>query len=122
MSQDRDEIERLQRLRERQLQLRDPKAKDNEIQHRISKRYKKEKLTVGGVIRDLPGKWLGTIFGAIVGVIIAIAFNLLVESEAFWIEYVGYFIILICLVMGRGLGAAMDWRDQDHKALVKRGR
>jgi hypothetical protein len=122
VSNDNDEVERLRRLRERQLRLRDPKAKDREIQHRISTRYRKEKLTLGGVIRDVPGKWLGTIFGAIFGVIIAIAFNLLIEYEAFWIEYVGYFIILVCLVMGRGLGAAMDWREEDHESLVQRGR
>jgi hypothetical protein len=120
MGSHNDEIERIKRIRDRQLNLRDPKAKDDAMQHRIASRYKVEKLTVKGVLRDIPGRWMGTILGAIVGVVVAIAFNLLVESDAFWIEYVGYFLILVCIVLGRGLGAAMDWREEDHKALVKR--
>ena len=68
----------------------------------------------------IPGKWISTIVGAVVGIILAVAFNLLVESEAFWIEYVGYFLVALCAILGRGLGAAMDWRDEDHEALVNR--
>ena len=120
MSSQNDEVERLRRLRERQIRLRDPKAKDRKVQHKVSARYKKEELTVEGVIRDIPGKWMGTILGAILGIILAVAFNLLVESEAFWIEYVGYFLVAVCAILGRGLGAAMDWRDGDHEALVNR--
>jgi uncharacterized membrane protein len=120
MSSHNDEIERIKRLRERQLKLRDPKAKDRQIQHKIASRYHKEKLTFRDVLRDIPGKWMGMILGAIVGIILAIALNLLVVSDIFWIEYVGYFIVLVCIVMGRALGAAMDWRDEDHDALVKR--
>jgi hypothetical protein len=120
MNTHNDENERIKRIRDRQLSLRDPKAKDNAMQHRIASRYKAEKLTVESVLRDIPGRWIGTILGAIIGVIVAIAFNLLVESDAFWIEYVGYFLVLVCIVFGRGLGAAMDWREEDHDALVKR--
>jgi hypothetical protein len=116
-----DEIERIRRLRERQLKQRDPKAKDNAVQHRIAQRYKPKKLTAADVIRDIPGKWLGTIFGALFGIIVAVAINLLVDFPASWMEYVLYFLVLVCAVMGRGLGAAMDWRDEDHDALVKRG-
>jgi hypothetical protein len=118
MSNQNDEVERLRHLRDRQIRLRDPKAYDRKVQHKISSRYKVEKLTVDRVIQDIPGKWMGTILGAILGIIFAIAFNLLVESEAFWIEYVGYFLVALCAILGRGLGAAMDWRDEDHEALV----
>jgi hypothetical protein len=121
MSRQDDEIERLKRIRDRQIRLRDPKAKDRAAQHKIASRYKEEKITAGSVIRDIPGRWLGTIFGGIFGIVIAVAFHLLVQYDAFWIEYVGYFIVLVCLVLGRGLGAAMDWREEDHDALVKRG-
>ena len=116
-----DEIERLKRLRERQLRLRDPKAKDNAVQHKISQRYKPQKLTAASVIQDIPGKWLGMIFGALLGTILAVAINVLIDFEASWMEYVIYILIFFCAVIGRGLGAAMDWRDEDHDALVKRG-
>ena len=121
MSRQDDEIERLKRIRDRQITLRDPKEKDRVVQHKIASRYKKEKITAGSMIRDMSGRWLGTILGGIIGILIAIAFHLLVQYDAFWIEYVGYFIVLVCIVMGRGLGAAMDWREGDHDALVKRG-
>ncbi len=120
MSSQNDEIERIKRIRERQLQLRDPKAKDRQIQSRVASRYEKEKVTVNSVIRDIPGKWIGMFLGAIIGFILAIAINLLVDFPAAWMEYLVYFIVLVCVVMGRGLGAAMDWRDEDHEALVKR--
>ena len=118
---DQDEIERIKRLRERQLKLRDPKAKDNAVQHKIAQRYKPKKYTVADAIQDIPGKWLGTIFGALFGIIGAVAINILVEFEAFWMEYAMYFLVLVCAILGRGLGAAMDWTDEDHDALVKRG-
>ena len=122
MSNQNDEIERLKRLRERQIRSRDPTAKDRQVQRKVSARYKKEKLTVGGIIRDIPGKWLGTILGAIVGLIMGIGIVLILKSEAFWMEYIPYFLVLVGAVMGRGLGAAMDWRDEDHEELVRRGR
>ena len=117
---DKDEIERLKRIRDRQIRARDPQAKDREIQHRIATRYKKPKLTVKSIIEDIPGKWQGTILGAILGIIIAIAINVLLDFEAAWMEYVVYLIIFICAAMGRALGAAMDWREEDHEKLVKR--
>ena len=48
-------------------------------------------------------------------------FSAVIQYDAFWIEYVGYLLVLVCIVLGRGLGAAMDWREEDHDALVKRG-
>ncbi len=117
---DNDEIERLKRIRDRQIQLRDPQAKDREVQHRVASRYKKPELTVKSIIKDIPGKWMGTILGAIVGIIIAVALNLALDFEAAWMEYAIYLIVAICAAMGRALGAAMDWREEDHEKLVKR--
>jgi hypothetical protein len=121
MSNQNDEIERLKRLRDRQIRLRDPKAKDNAIQHKIAQRYKPQKLTLAAVIENIPGKWWGMFFGAIIGLIIAIAINVLVDFPSSWMEWIAYLFVLIGIVMGRLLGAAMDWADEDHDALVKRG-
>lgn len=120
MSNQQDEIERIRRIRERQLSLRDPKAKDRAVHHMISSHYTKERLTLGGMIRDLPGKWLGMFCGGFIGLIIAVAFNLLIQTELTWIKYVAYIIVLFGIAIGRALGAAMDWRDEDHDALVNR--
>ena len=121
MSSQNDEIERIKRLRERQIRLRDPRAKDHEIQHKIAQRYKPRKLTLASVIEDVPGKWWGMLFGAIIGLIIAITINVLVDFPSYWMEWIIYLLVLIGGVTGRFLGAAMDWTDEDHDALVKRG-
>lgn len=120
MGSNKDEMERLKRLRDRQLELRDPKAKDRAVQHQIAARHTKDKITVDSVIRDIPGAWIGMFLGGIVGLIIAVAVNVLLDFDASWMEYVVYLIVLVGVILGRGLGAAMDWRDEDHDALVKR--
>lgn len=120
MSNPQDEIERIRRIRERQLALRDPKAKDRAVHQYISSRYTKEKLTLSGVIRDIPGKWIGMFIGGAIGLIIAIALQLLLQTELTWIKYVGYILVFFGIAIGRGLGASMDWRDEDHDALVNR--
>ena len=117
---DQEEIERLKRIRDRQIRLRDPQAKDHEIQHRIASRYEKPKLTLESIIKDIPGKWMGMIVGGILGIIIAVTLNVVLDFEVAWMEYALYLIVAICAAMGRALGAAMDWREEDHEALVKR--
>jgi hypothetical protein len=121
MSSQNDEVERLRRLRDRQISLRDPKAKDHAIQHKIAQRYKPKKLTLASVIEAIPGRWIGMFFGGLFGLIIAIAINVLVDFPAAWMEWIAYLLILVGVFLGRGLGAAMDWTDEDHDALVKRG-
>jgi len=115
-----DEIERLKRIRDRQIQLRDPQAKDREVQHLVASRYKKPKLTLEGIIKDIPGKWMGMIVGGILGIIIAVTLNVVLDLKVVWMEYALYLIVAICAAMGRALGAATDWREEDHEKLVKR--
>ena len=119
MSDQRDEVERIQRIRERQLRLRDPKLRERQFQHKVASRYRPDRLTIGQAIRELPGKWLGTIAGGLIGILVAIAFHILVELDAAWVDYASYGIVLSGLVLGRGVGAALDWRDEDHDALVR---
>ena len=119
---DRDkELERIKRIREQQLRARDPTKKDRAFQQRVSARQASTgKLTLSSVIRDIPGKWLGTILGTLVGIVAAILVHLLVDLEARWVDWLSYFLVFAGIAMGRGLGAAMDWREEDHDALVKR--
>lgn len=63
MSNQDDEIRRLQRLRNEQLNSRDPTAKDRAKMQRISKRHHKSRqpFTLKRILRDLPAKWLLTL-------------------------------------------------------------
>lgn len=109
-SQD-DEIERIKRIRERQLSDRDPRARDKAFYGRISARRQGKKLTFQSVLADFRAKWTWMLGGLIIGIVLALALNQLFQAT--WAQYVGYFIILFCVVMGRMFGAIRDWGDED---------
>jgi hypothetical protein len=120
MSQQNDEIERIRRIRDRQLQLRDPRAREHKVQRKAAARYKPQKLSLGSAIQEVPGKWLGTVGGGLLGVLLGVLFDLLVASGEWWIRYVPYVIAFAGLALGRMLGAILDWQEGDHDALVRR--
>ena len=119
MGSQNDEIERLKRIRERQLSDRDPGKRDKRFQYKVSQRPKK-KLTVEDILKDIPSKVWGMIIGGIIGVALAIALNAALGEILPWIQYVGIIIVLGLVVLGRLLGAATSWREEDHEKLVKR--
>jgi len=59
------------------------------------------------------------IIGGMIGLVVAIVLSKAMETEASWIEYVGYVIVLAGVVLGRGVGMAMDWSEEDHKKLIR---
>lgn len=119
MSNRNDEIERIQRIREQQIKARDPRAHHRKFQQKISARHRKETFSLQDILTNIPTKWWGMIIGGIVGLIVAILFNKAIETEASWMEYVGYVIVFAGIVLGRGVGAALDWSEEDHKKLVR---
>lgn len=120
MGTQNDEIERIQRIRDRQLQLRDPKAKERKVQRAAAARYKPQKVSLAGAIEEVPGKWLGTILGGLIGVLLGVLFDLLVASDEWWMRYVPYLIAFAGLALGRMLGVILDRQEGDHDALVRR--
>ncbi len=113
MSGQDDEIRRLQRLRAEQLNARDPTAKERAKQQRIAARRRstQKKTTVWTVIMDFPAKWLLMIVGALIGLLIAVLLNIIVQAQ--WAQIVGGVIVVFGLVAGRVLGAVRDWGDED---------
>ena len=119
MSNRKDEIERIQRIRDQQIRARDPRAHDRKRQQKVSARRSEKKFSFQDLLRSIPTKWWGMIIGGIIGLVAAIVLNKAIEAEASWMEYVGYVIVLAGIVLGRGVGAAMDWSEEDHKKLVR---
>ena len=115
----RDDIERIQRIREQQIRARDPRARARKTQQKISARRGEESFSVQDLLRTIPAKWWGMIIGGMIGLIFAIVLNKAIETEASWVEYVWYVIVLFGIVLGRGVGAAVDWSEEDHKKLVR---
>lgn len=116
---DQSEIECLKRIRERQLRARDPKAYDRKIMRKVSADYrKKSQLTFRDVLRDIPGKWWGMLYGGVLGLVVAVLVSAALEAS--WARYLGYLIVFACVVIGRVIGTVMDWREEDHDKLVRR--
>jgi hypothetical protein len=119
MSKRNDEIERIQRIRDQQVRARDPRAHHKKFQQKISARRREEKFSVEDLLKNIPAKWWGMIIGGIIGVIMAVVLSKAIETEASWVEYVWYVVVLVGIVLGRGVGAAVDWSEEDHKKLVR---
>jgi len=119
MSNRNDEIERIQRIRDQQVRARDPRAHDRKRHQRVSARYEEETFSFQDLLKSIPTKWWGMIIGGIIGLVFAIVLNKLVETDVSWIDYVWYLVVFACVVLGRGVGAAVDWSEEDHKKLVR---
>ena len=111
MSQRNDELERIKRIRDQQLRDRDPSARDKAFHQQLGARRRGKKFTLQGLISDFQAKWMWMLGGAVIGIVLALVFTQLIKTS--WAEYVGYFIVLFCIVMGRLFGAIRDWGDED---------
>jgi uncharacterized protein YacL len=111
MSNRNDEIERLTRLRDRQLNARDPMAHNTQLQHRISgQRRGKKKMSFEDMLKAIPRKWWGLIIGLAAGVVIWIILTLI--TTAFWVDLVGLVLGLILAIVGFIIGQAFDARNE----------
>ena len=116
MSNQDDDLERLIRLRERQIQARDPKAKEREIQRKVTARRRKlrRKVTIQemfqDMVGDIPYKLWGILIGTAIGIIISIVLALTVEAS--WAPLVGLASTVVLALIGFVLGHSLDWRDE----------
>lgn len=115
MSSDRDkEIERLQRLRERQINARDPhKLTRKHMATASSREKKRKKFTADQILKEMDHKWVGLIYGFLIGGILSLVIGFLVPGST------GALIALLTLVIppvaGFAFGASLDWRDDMRK-------
>jgi len=107
-----DEIRRLQRLRERQLQARDPHAKQRKIDRRIADRRRRleKRESFSSIFTDVPHKWQGVVVGVLIGAIISILLSLLVHAA--WTDVIGVALIVVFAIIGFYFGQALDVRDE----------
>lgn len=121
MSDKDREIERLIRLRERQLQARDPHAKERKFERRdVARRRRKadERLSLGEILGYFPHKFRLAAVGALIGLLILIALPLMVEAllpgviEIIWLQIAGLVSIVVLAMIGWVIGSSFDWRDE----------
>ncbi len=112
MSSRDSEQERLKRIRDRQIQLRDPQKKVNDLQHSIAGRRKRSvtSFSLRTMVREMPNKYLGFVLGLTIGVIVLIVVPDFVEPP--WGDVIGFASIIFLAILGLMLGQAMDTRDR----------
>jgi hypothetical protein len=118
MKSGNDELERLKRLRERQLQARDPLVKKRELQRRLAaqqRRARRQQPSLMGIfgdmLADIPARWKGIVVGALLGTVVSIVLAL-VNVDAIWVLLVWLVGGLFLAVGGFIIGRAFDWRDE----------
>lgn len=113
------ELERLKRLRERQLADRDPLVKQRQFQRSSAqreKRLKKKKYTLAKMWKDIPHIWKGFFYGLILGLAVFIVLPVLWLSP--WAFPLSLAAIVIFTLFGVVIGRAIDTRE-DIKDLIR---
>ncbi len=112
MSYQDDERDRLRRLRDRQLQTRNPQRGDARLMRHVAKRRgrRQKKVTPADMVRELPHKWRGLFLGAIIGMFIWLLLYILAQGA--WIDLVGLACMVVLAFLGFALGQAFDVRDE----------
>lgn len=113
MSNQDQERERIRRIRERQIQARDPRATYQKAQRAVSRRSRRrgqKRVTLWEMFTDIPKKWKGLVIGVLIGCFIAVVLPLLWLSE--WATLIGFATIPVFAVVGLAFGQAFELRDE----------
>ncbi len=111
MSQE-DDIERIKKIRDRQIQLRDPSVEQKRVQKEIARkrRSRVEKFSLGAIFGDIPKMITGTLIGMVIGLLIFLILPYIFPEKA-WVDIVGVAVTVIGAFFGFFFGRAIDARD-----------
>jgi hypothetical protein len=111
------EQERLMRLRERQLSVRDPQEKSRKFNRMAAERERQrdDSESLGEMWATIPSVWKGGLFGLAVGVPLAVLLPRYWDSP--WAMPVGIIAAILLLIMSITIGRAIDLRDAIKKQL-----
>jgi hypothetical protein len=111
------EQERLMRLRERQLSVRDPQEKSRKFNRMAAERERKRdnSETLGEMWATIPMVWKGGLFGFLIGGLLALLLQRYWTSP--WAMPVGIILAILILLMAIIIGRAIDLRNQIKKQL-----
>lgn len=112
MSSRDPEVERLKRIRDRQLAARDPGVKQRKLQRSIATRQKKAARPSGlsVVWKETPHSWKGLFYGGLVGAAVIIGLPYLLDYP--WLETATLVAFPFFLILGFFIGRAADTRDR----------
>jgi hypothetical protein len=109
------EQERLMRLRERQISVRDPHDKQRKFQHAAAERERRRDVSVSlpEMWTTIPQVWRGALLGLVGGILLFILLpRFWISSWATPVAFIlGIFLLLTCVIVGN----ALDLRDNIKK-------
>ena len=111
MSGSDQELERLKRLRDRQLADRDPHVKQRQFQRTSLQRERRyrQPYSLGKMWKDIPHVWKGFFYGALLGTVILLVVPMFWLSS--WAIPCSGAAIVIFALFGVILGRAIDTRE-----------
>lgn len=111
MPGDDQELERLRRLRDRQLADRDPLVKQRQFQRMSAQRERKYRkpYSFGKMWKDIPHAWKGFFYGAVLGTLVLLVLPIFWVSP--WAIPCSAAAIVVFALFGVILGRAIDTRD-----------
>ncbi len=107
-----NEQDRIRRIRDRQIQLRDPKVTERKVQKSVAKKHRGslESFSIIKIWTDLPKIVRGTVIGMLVGLAILLVLPYIFQGA--WVDYVGFAAVFILAFLGMIFGQALDARDR----------
>jgi hypothetical protein len=104
-------MERIRRIRERQLELRDPTVEQKKLQRNIAQKRRRnvEKFSFGALFGDIPKMVTGTLIGMLIGILIFLILPYL--TDAGWVDIAGVVLTIFLTIFGFFYGRAMDAKD-----------
>ncbi len=105
------EQERLKRLREKQLQARDPLVKQRQFQHSssVKERRMRKTFSFAKAWKDIPHIVKAPFYGLILGVVVIFVLPMLWASP--YAIYAGAGATLLFIIFGAIMGNSLDLRD-----------
>jgi Flp pilus assembly protein TadB len=115
---DQKEIERLKKLRERQLSARDPGVYERKVQGQIARKAHKVRSKQNfwkDSAKEAPKALWGFLIGAGLGLIILLILGVMLPPLTAGLF--GILAMLLLGILGALLGASFDWRDELKRTL-----
>ena len=107
-----DEVERLRKLRDRQISLRDPHVQQQKVQKHVAhrRRSSREPFVLSRIFTQIPKVITFTIVGMLLGLVVLLVLPYFVQET--WTDMVGIVAVVILAVFGAAFGQAIDVRDR----------
>jgi len=106
-----DEIERWERIRDRQIAARDPSVTRKTRYQRVAQRQtsNRKKMTFSDIVHVFSYKVIGFFTGLLLGFIAWVVMSILLID--WWVDWAGLITAILLSALGILVGASFDWRQ-----------